>query len=290
LFEEHGLPSLVVHLAAETGTGQSLTQASRHGIVNVVGTTELIDAMTRRDHRPDHVVLTSSRAVYGEGAWRSRDGSIFYPPPRTEVQLRAGQWDPSDPDGHPGTVIGHDASSVWPRPTNVYAATKLAQEHILEAWSAAFDVPLTILRLQNVYGPGQAVGNAYTGVLTFFAAELSRGHALDVYEDGQILRDFVFVGDVVDAIVATVDRPPVGTRRVDIGSGAPVSLLEVAQAMTRIAGGPPPVVSGRYRNGDVRAAFADISAARHELDWTPRISLESGLTALSDSVHAQLRA
>jgi dTDP-L-rhamnose 4-epimerase len=288
LFSLHGLPTVVFNLAAETGTGQSLLEASRHGMANVVGTTQLTDALARHEHRPAHMVLTSSRAVYGEGAWRDQGGSVFYPPPRSEAMLRSATWDPIGPDGSPGTPLPHVAETTWPRPVNVYAATKLAQEHIMESWCQSFSVPLSILRLQNVYGPGQSVGNAYTGVLTFFARQLATGEVIDVYEDGQIIRDFVFVDDVVSALVAASRRPPSATRRLDIGSGSGVPLVEVAETMSSLADAPAPQISGRYRQGDVRAASASISAAAEQLGWAPAVPLSDGLQALSRWVSTQV--
>lgn len=286
-FRLHGSPSLVVHLAAETGTGQSLTEATRHGSANVVGTTQLTDALVRAGCVPQQIILTSSRAVYGEGAW-VEDGECFYPLPRSGEQLARGQWDPVGPSGAAAQPVAHEASTTWPRPTNVYAATKLAQEHVLDAWCQSYGVPLTILRLQNVYGPGQAVGNSYTGVLTYFARQLASGEQVEVYEDGAILRDFVFVDDVVDALARAAGRPPAATRRADIGGGGAVSLLEVATTMCELAAAPAPVVCGKYRLGDVRAAFADIREASSSLDWQPATSLHDGLQELLSWVPDQL--
>lgn len=287
-FLVHGKPDVIVHLAAETGTGQSLTEASRHGTTNVVGTTELTDALVRHGHVPQQILLTSSRAVYGEGTWVTEGGEMFRPGSRSGEQLAAGQWDPLSPDGGSVRPVPHNSGTTWPSPTNVYAATKLAQEHVLDAWCVAYGVPLSILRLQNVYGPGQAVGNAYTGVLTFFARQIASGDQVEVYEDGNIIRDFVFVDDVVGALGGAVMAPPIGTRRVDIGGGRPVSLLEVATTMCELGRAPAPTVNGQFRLGDVRAASADISAAHDELGWTPSTSLRSGLEALLDWVPDQL--
>ncbi len=201
-------PEIVVHLAAETGTGQSLTEATRHGQVNVVGTTALmLDALHRHDVRPQQILLASSRAVYGEGAWADGAGTVFYPPPRSHDSLVAAQWDPMAPDGSPATPVAQSAAGIEPRPTNVYAATKLAQEHLLSAWGAAFGVPLTVLRLQNVFGAGQSLANSYTGVLTYFARQAAAGEQIRVFEDGDIIRDFVHVDDVVEAMVRAC-RPP----------------------------------------------------------------------------------
>ena len=158
----------------------------------------------------------------------------------------------------------------------------------MESWCQSFSVPLSILRLQNVYGPGQSVGNAYTGVLTFFARQLATGEVIDVYEDGQIIRDFVFVDDVVSALVAASQRPPSATRRLDIGSGSGVPLVEVAETMSSLANATAPQISGRYRQGDVRAASASISAAAEQLGWAPAVPLGDGLQALSRWVSTQV--
>lgn len=268
-------PQVVVHLAAETATGQSLTEPTRHASVNVVGAAALAEGIERSGHRVELVLLASSRAVYGDGAWRSlADGSVFYPGQRTPEMLAAGQWDHRAPDGSPAESIPVVAGETIPEPANVYAATKLAQEHVLSAWCTARDVPLSTLRLQNVYGAGQSPTNSYTGVLTFFARTALAGGTIDVYEDGEIIRDFVHVGDVVSAMVAAIERP--ARRLLDIGCGQIHTISEAAQTIARIAGAPEPLVSGSYRLGDVRAASCDIGAAQASLGYQPTWDLERG--------------
>ncbi len=197
-------PEQVVHLAAETGTGQSLSEATRHGSVNVVGTTQLLDALTRAGLVPHQLVLASSRAVYGEGAWRSGRTS-FSPGPRTHAQLAAGLWDPRGADGGAAVPLPSSSRRTEAHPTSIYAATKLAQEHMLLAWAAAHGSALSVLRLQNVYGPGQSLTNPYTGIVSLFARLARARRPLEVYEDGRIVRDFVFIEDVVDALAAAVE-------------------------------------------------------------------------------------
>jgi dTDP-L-rhamnose 4-epimerase len=272
-------PSQIVHLAAETGTAQSLSEATRHGSVNVVGTTQLLDALSRAALVPDQLVLASSRAVYGEGAWQS-GSELFYPPPRSHAQLLAGIWDPQGPTGESVVPLPSCAGRTEPRPTNIYAATKLAQEHILAAWTAAHDTKLSLLRLQNVYGPGQSLTNSYTGIVALFARLAREQRTLDVYEDGRILRDFVFIEDVVEALFAAIEGPAAENRCLDIGSGIPTTIHELAQKIAAICGAPEPVVVAKFRDGDVRAARCDIESAKSELDWRPRWSLEDGLLAL----------
>jgi dTDP-L-rhamnose 4-epimerase len=275
-------PQVVIHLAAETGTGQSLAEATRHSLTNVVGTTQMTDALLASDTAPEHIVLASSRAVYGDGEWTDALGR-FAPLPRTHGELLAGRWDPSRPDGGPASPVASTAADTAPRPSNVYAATKLAQEHVLGAWCAATGTALSVLRLQNVYGPGQSLGNSYAGVLTLFARLAAARQQIEVYEDGMMLRDFVFIEDVATAITTAVGRPPAaGRRTVDIGSGQADTLLAVAGRITALNDAPEPVISGRFRDGDVRAAFCSIDAARADLGYEPAWSLDRGLPALLD--------
>ena len=279
-------PSQIVHLAAETGTAQSLSEATRHGSVNVVGTTQLLDALSRCAHVPDQFVLASSRAVYGEGAWQCGP-EVFYPPPRSHAQLVAEQWDPRGPTHTQAVPLASRADRTEPRPTNIYAATKLAQEHILAAWTAAHDTAFSVLRLQNVYGPGQSLTNSYTGIVALFARLARAQQVLDVYEDGRIVRDFVYIDDVIEALFAAIERQAKGPRCLDIGSGIPTTIHELARQIARLCDAPDPVVVGKFRDGDVRAALCDIEFATKELDWRPERDLEGGLGALLSWIDEQ---
>lgn len=274
-------PDHIVHLAAETGTGQSLTESARHASVNVTGTARLIDSLSSTGHRPESILLASSRAVYGEGKWTSSDGEAYYASPRPEKQLLESRWEPLGANGEQGTALPHNAALVEPRPSNVYAATKLAQEHVLSAWCTSMSVPLSILRLQNVYGAGQALHNSYTGVLTYFARQATAGDAIAVYEGGGIVRDFVHVDDVVRAMEAAIDLLPVeGFRLLDIGSGTSRTLYDYASELAQVADSPVPTITENYRLGDVRAAFADISAAQSDIGYEPRVSFADGVKGL----------
>ena len=279
-------PSQIIHLAAETGTGQSLSEATRHGSVNVVGTTQLLDALNRANHVPAQFVLASSRAVYGEGAWQA-DTQVFDPPPRSHAQVQAGVWDPPGPGGVRPIPLPSRASETETRPTNIYAATKLAQEHIVAAWAAANDTNLSVLRLQNVYGPGQSLTNSYTGIVALFSQLALQQRPLEVYEDGQIVRDFVFIDDVVDALFAAIEHPAADPRCLDIGSGVATTIHDLACTLAAMCGAPEPIVVGKFRDGDVRAALCDIDPASRELNWQPTWALEDGLQALLDWIGEQ---
>lgn len=270
-------PSTILHLAAETGTGQSLTEATRHAHVNVNGTAVMLDALARSGQLPKRLVLSSSRAVYGEGAWRSTsDGSIHYPGQRTPAQLAAGIWDFPGLEAVPAT-----AGETWPAPVSVYGATKLAQEHVMSSWANAFGVELAILRLQNVYGPGQSLANPYTGIVPLFCRIARRGESIPLYEDGAMLRDFILIDDVAEALLRAVDaeRPP--ARPVDIGTGGRLSIADLAEKIAAHYGAPAPHVCAKYRFGDVRHAACRIDDAVAQLGWRPRHDVSAGLSALA---------
>ena len=280
-----GLPEAVELVQADVARpGQSLTESTRHAMTNVVGTSAMLDAFVRHEAMPDHLVLTSSRAVYGEGSWRTVEGHVFYPQPRSHAQLERGEWDHRDASGVPAAPVPMTASQTHPSPSSIYGSTKLAQEMVLRNWASAFSVPLSVLRLQNVYGPGQSPHNPYTGIVTLFHRLASRGETLDVYEDGDIGRDFVFIDDVVSALRACIAAPPNGEtpRVLDVGTGTVTTILDAARTIAAMYGAPEPVVSGKFRDGDVRHAVAEITRTRDELQWSPEWTFAAGSAALSD--------
>jgi dTDP-L-rhamnose 4-epimerase len=281
-------PDTVVHLAAETGTAQSLTESTRHSMVNVVGTTTMLDAFGRHEHTPRHVLLTSSRAVYGEGTWRTDDGRVFRPGTRTHAQLEAGQWDHTL-DGARGHHEPNRADETLPSPTSVYGATKLAQEHILSAWTSSHDVDLSVLRLQNVYGPGQSLTNPYTGIVSLFSQLARDGRSIPLYEDGEITRDFVYIDDVVSALVAALRRPTGQAPLLgDVGTGVRTTIRQLAEAIATYHDAPAPHVTGQYRDGDVRHASCSLEATAAALDWQPAWSLDDGVAGLQTWIAGQL--
>ena len=270
-------PDVVVHLAAETGTGQSLAESTRHAMTNVVGTTQMLDALLRHSALPRRIVLSSSRAVYGEGAWRrTADGGLFHPGQRTAEILERGQWD--FPGAEP---VAMAAATTAPAPVSVYGATKLAQEAVLSAWALSFHVEPVILRLQNVYGPGQSLINPYTGIMSLFCRLAKAGESIPLYEDGQVRRDFVLIDDVARALVAATTARSPGTLPIDIGAGEDQTIARAAELIAAYYGAPAPHVTGQYRQGDVRHAWADVGCAERVLGWTPEFSLEQGVHRLA---------
>jgi dTDP-L-rhamnose 4-epimerase len=229
------------------------------------------------------MILSSSRAIYGEGAWRREDGSVFYPGQRDREQFAQGVWD------FPGAeALRVSAATTEPRPTSVYGATKLAQEHIMEAWARAYGARLGILRLQNVYGPGQSLINSYTGIVSLFVRLAKEAKSIPLYEDGLMRRDFIYIDDIAAALLAAIDTGPAGTTRFDIGTGEIATIRQVAEIISHRYGSPNPHVSAGFRHGDVRHASCDNSAALEQLSWSPRWTLDRGLNALCDWIDGEI--
>ncbi|MBW4613060.1 MAG: GDP-mannose 4,6-dehydratase [Desmonostoc vinosum HA7617-LM4] len=277
-------PDVIVHMAAETGTGQSMDEISRYCEVNVLGTSILLESIRKNAPNLARLVLPSSRAIYGEGPYRDREnGQIIVPPARNIEAMQAGQFIPTSPQGNQLTAI--PATEETPAaPASIYASTKLMQEYLVTQAGVNASWQATILRFQNVYGPGQSLTNPYTGVLSIFSSQILDNQILNIYEDGDIVRDFVFIDDVVTAIELSYQIPlPHGTT-INIGSGKPTTILEAAKTLLSIYNKPENTykITGNFRVGDIRHAVADINQAKTLLSWQPKVSLRQGLEKLGD--------
>jgi dTDP-L-rhamnose 4-epimerase len=275
-------PQIVYHLAAETGTGQSFDLPARYTDVNVLGTAHLIEAIRGSAHSVQRVILAGSRSVYGEGACLGSSGRPTPAVERVAEDMANGDFAPKDKRG--ATLIPVATNSdCHVAPASIYASTKLMQEYMLRQgfWGKGVDVG--ILRLQNVYGPGQSMNNPYTGVLSIFCRQILEGRTLEIFEDGNIIRDFVFVDDVVAAFVAMGKAERMPSQILDIGQGTATSILQVAQKLLTILGHDPGrvTITGAFRPGDIRHAVADISQARAALAWTPQFDVDEGLRRLA---------
>lgn len=287
----------VFHLAAETGTAQSMYRIAHYTSVNCGGTAALLEAIARCDGRPRHVIVASSRSVYGEGAYVRSDEptQLLQPAPRTREALAAGDWEPRDAGGVTLVAVATPESLPF-APSSVYAATKAAQELLLNSAAAALGFRSTVFRLQNVYGEGQSLLNPYTGIISIFFNRARQGLDIPIFEDGLESRDFVHVSDVVDALQASLsaDLPPGAA--INLGAGEATSVGALAAGLLDAGGLQVPIrVTGQFRVGDIRHCFADLGAARRLLGFAPQISLPQGLRlfcawAANEPVHADRSA
>ncbi|MFJ2189122.1 NAD-dependent epimerase/dehydratase family protein [Kitasatospora sp. NPDC087861] len=269
----------VCHQAAMVGLGLDLDDAPAYAGCNDLGTAVLLAAMARTGVR--RLALAGSMVVYGEGRYRCPAHGDVAPGPRRPADLDAGRFEPPCP------VCGHALSphlvteDAPADPRNVYAATKLAQEHLASAWARACQGTVLTLRYHNVYGPGMPRDTPYAGVASLFRSALARGEAPRVFEDGGQRRDFVHVEDVAAANLAALTAldacPPGGSRAYNVGSGEVRTVGEMAEALAAAYGGPAPLVTGEYRLGDVRHVTADSSRLRAELGWRPRVPFHTGM-------------
>lgn len=285
---EQTRPSLVYHLAAETGTGQSMDELVRYCHTNVTGTAVLLEALARHGGTASTIVLAGSRAIYGEGAWQTPAGECIVPEPRDPDAMRAGRFD-CELEG--STLVPIATPEDLPsRPSSVYASTKLMQEHLVAQAAAVHGWRTRILRFQNVYGDGQSLSNPYTGVLSIFTRQIAEGRRLNIYEDGRIVRDFVYVDDVAEALARCADPALPAGLLANIGSGEPTTIMQVGQMLLELLGADPRSldVTGDFRVGDIRHATADISRARDLLGWTPKTPLREGLRRLVDWARTDL--
>ena len=275
----------IVHLAALTGTGQSMVALREYDSVNCGGTATMLEALLDRQEgharfpNLKRVVLASSRAIYGEGAYHipgTPEDELHYPPQRAAEQLAQRKWGFLSPDGTQEMEPVPTPEEAPPQPTSFYGVTKLAQEQYVRAMLTAAGVGHTILRFQNVFGPGQSLNNPYTGVIGVFYSNIVGGRALDIYEDGNISRDFVYVSDVAAAIVQAITGEVSGT--FNVGSGVFTRLADVARWLCEALDRRVPIsCRGAYRVGDIRHNAADLRRARAELGYAPQISVREGL-------------
>jgi len=279
--------TVVVHLAAETGTGQSMYEIDRYVDVNSRGTAVLLD-LAAQAKGLERVLVASSRAVYGEGRYRCPEHGTVYPLPRLKEDMDRADFAVKCPVcAAPATVAATDEASLL-HPTSIYGITKLNQEQLVLVATAAMGIPGAALRFQNVYGPGQSLNNPYTGILSIFSRLLQAGREVNIFEDGEESRDFVYIDDVVEATCRVIQGGERAIGAFNVGTGIQTTVLEVATALKRIYGSASALrISGNYRLGDIRHNFADGRLLEEALGFIPRVGFAEGLAAFADWVLGQ---
>jgi dTDP-L-rhamnose 4-epimerase len=279
----------VFHLGGVVGNGESMVNVRRAVDVNAGGTATLMEAVLARRDRLRRVVAASSMVVYGEGAYQCPSDGVTWPTQRPHVRLRQRLWEPPCPHcGRDLRPVSTDEDAPL-RPTSVYGITKRDQEELVLVLGRAYGLETVVLRYLNVYGPRQALGNPYTGVAALFAARVVSGRRPLVFEDGQQLRDLVHVADVVRATLAAMDAPTVAGLALNVATGRPVRVGELAARIARALDSTlEPERTGEFRAGDIRHCFADTTRARELLGFEPRRFLETGIPELAEWVAQQV--
>ena len=276
----------VVHLAAEVGVGQSMYEVERYTSTNDVGTAVLFERLI--DHPVRRVVTASSMSIYGEGLYRDQDGALVEDAARTALRDGQANWEPVDSKGRPLTPV---ATPEWKRPSlsSIYALNKYVQERTTHIMGPPYGIETVCLRLFNVYGPGQALSNPYTGVLAIFASRLLNDQPPMIFEDGEQRRDFVHVRDVARAFVDALFLPQAAGGTFNIGSGEERSVRQVADALARAMGKDriEAEIVGKARTGDIRHCFCDTTLSRETLGFEAREDFEKGLAELAEWVSSQ---
>ena len=276
----------VIHLAAEVGVGQSMYAVERYTSVNETGSAVLFEALIDKPVR--RVVTASSMSIYGEGLYRDADGNIVQDAVRAPRTSDSQSWDPLDEHGRPLTPV---ATPEWKQPSlaSIYALGKYVQERQTLIMTEAYGMEGACLRLFNVYGPGQALSNPYTGVLAIFSSRLANGQRPMIFEDGEQRRDFVYVGDVARAFCEALVQPSAAGEVFNIGSGHDRSVTEVANSIARAMGHDDidPEIVGKSRVGDIRHCFCDGSKAADRLGFSAQKDFDEGLAELAEWVAEQ---
>jgi dTDP-L-rhamnose 4-epimerase len=273
----------VVHFAAMVGVGQSMYQIDRYVNTNTRGTALLLDILVNETTPVKKLVVASSMSAYGEGKYSCKNcSSVFYPPQRSVESLSAKKWDHLCPKcGTPLTHLPTDEETPL-EPTSIYAMSKRHQEEMCLLTGKAYKIPTVAMRFFNVYGPRQALSNPYTGVCAIFSSRILNNKPPFIFEDGQQLRDFVHVRDVARACALALSRDQADYMAINVGTGKPVSILEIAQTLNELYGRDlKPIVSQEYRKGDIRHCYPDITKAKQLLGFEPEIQLREGLRELA---------
>ncbi|MDB5005915.1 MAG: epimerase [Mucilaginibacter sp.] len=278
----------IVHLAAETGTGQSMFQIARYTNINTGGTALLMDILTNTKHSVNKVVVASSRAIYGEGKYKSSELGVVYPKQREIDDLQKGDFEVKYKGNSTPLVSVPTDEDAKIHPSSVYGITKQNQEQVVMTVCPAIDIAPVALRYQNVYGPGQSLSNPYTGILSIFSSLIKNNKEINIFEDGNETRDFVFIDDVVNATMLAIENEAANNEVFNVGTGVATDIITVAKELMKNYGKEVTYkVSGNYRVGDIRHNRADISKITRQLGFKPSVSFSEGIKKFCFWVNTQ---
>ena len=279
---------VVVHLAAETGTGQSMYEIEKYTDVNINGTSIFLDILTNEQHSVKKMIVASSRAIYGEGKYYCEEHGVVYPHERADSDMSQGDFNVKCPICKKNTKLMATDEESKIHPTSIYGITKQVQEHMFMVMGKSLNIPSVAFRYQNVYGAGQSLSNPYTGILSIFSTRIKNGNDINIFEDGKESRDFVYIDDVVEATILGIEKDEANFEVFNVGSGVPISVLTVANTLVEIYKSKSKInISGNYRVGDIRHNYADLTKIKKLLGFVPEVDFKEGIKRFTDWVNKQ---
>lgn len=279
----------VVHLAAETGTGQSMYEIEKYTAVNISGTALLLDILTNTGNSVKKVVVASSRAIYGEGRYECLQHGFVYPEPRAGADMQNGDFNCKCPICRAAVKLVATTEDSKIHPTSVYGITKQVQEQLVMTVCPTIGIASVALRYQNVFGAGQSLSNPYTGILSIFSTRIKNGNDINIFEDGKETRDFIYIDDVVDATILALEKDDASGQVFNVGTGNAVDVKTVSDTLIQqYQSNVKTYISGNYRLGDIRHNFADIAKIRKYLGFEPQYTFEQGIKKFTDWVNQQI--
>ena len=279
----------IVHLAAETGTGQSMYEIEKYVTVNIGGTGIMLDLLANNDHNVKKVVIASSRSIYGEGKyWSEELNTAVYPKHRTDEYMASNDFDVKYVGlSKPLQLMPTDEESKI-HPSSVYGITKQNQEQMIMTVCPTIGIAPVAFRYQNVYGPGQSLSNPYTGILSIFSTLIKNGKEINIFEDGKESRDFVFIEDVVAATILGLEKEEANGEVFNVGTGEAIDVITVANELIKSYGSETKInITGNYRLGDIRHNFADLTKIQTLLGFIPKYNFVTGIQKFTDWVLTQ---
>lgn len=268
---------VIVHLAAETGTGQSMYEVNKYVDVNIGGTARILDHLVNKDHQVKKFIVASSRAIYGEGKYYCQNHQAVYPSERKAKNLERGNFEPKCPVCNNDLQMLPTDEQSKIHPSSVYGITKQNQEQMVLNVCRSINIPAIAFRYQNVYGPGQSLKNPYTGILSIFSTQIRNGNDINIFEDGNESRDFVFIEDVVNATIKGIEADGIQWEAFNVGSGQPTTVLQVAETLRSLYNSDINIhITGNFRLGDIRHNVADLTKVKQLLKFVPTYDFKSG--------------
>lgn len=279
---------VIVHLAAETGTGQSMYEINKYVNVNIDGTAELLNIITNEEHSIKKIIVASSRSIYGEGEYICPEHGIVFPLERKGEDMKNGDFSIKCPFCNSVSQLKPTTENAMKHASSIYGFTKQSQEEMCMIIGKSLGIPVVSYRYQNVYGPGQSLKNPYTGILSIFSTQIKNGNDINIFEDGMESRDFVYIDDVVNATVLGIEKEEANFQSFNVGSGNAITVLEVAKTLKEKYNININInISGNYRVGDIRHNIADLSKIEKLLGYIPQVDFYTGISKFVDWVNKQ---